>query len=108
MTLATTTEAVWRRAAANSTFSFSSESVAAGHPDKICDQISDAILDALLADDPRPANVRCAIETLATRDYLLSRADLEALVPVVQGQMTLLVGVNRASDIREVPAFAAE
>jgi S-adenosylmethionine synthetase len=80
MTLATT-EAVWRRAAANSTFSFSSESVAAGHPDKVCDQISDAILDALLADDPNPANVRCAIETLATRDYLLIAGEYAASRP---------------------------
>lgn len=31
---------------------FTSESVAAGHPDKICDQISDAVLDAALRDDP--------------------------------------------------------
>ena len=31
---------------------FTSESVTEGHPDKICDQISDAILDALLAQDP--------------------------------------------------------
>ncbi|ALE06077.1 S-adenosylmethionine synthetase [Arthrobacter sp. ERGS1:01] len=42
---------------------FTSESVTAGHPDKICDQISDAILDALLAEDP---NSRVAVETMAT------------------------------------------
>ncbi|MCY7324667.1 MAG: methionine adenosyltransferase [Microbacteriaceae bacterium] len=42
---------------------FSSESVTEGHPDKICDQISDAILDALLAEDPRS---RVAVETLVT------------------------------------------
>jgi S-adenosylmethionine synthetase len=42
---------------------FSSESVTQGHPDKICDQISDAILDAMLRDDP---NSRTAIETLVT------------------------------------------
>ncbi len=34
---------------------FTSESVTEGHPDKVCDQISDAILDALLAQDPSPA-----------------------------------------------------
>jgi S-adenosylmethionine synthetase len=34
---------------------FTSESVTEGHPDKICDQISDAILDAIIAQDPRPA-----------------------------------------------------
>jgi S-adenosylmethionine synthetase len=42
---------------------FTSESVTEGHPDKICDQISDSILDALLAQDPRS---RVAVETLVT------------------------------------------
>ena len=42
---------------------FTSESVTEGHPDKIADQISDSILDALLADDP---NSRVAVETLIT------------------------------------------
>ncbi|WP_430592940.1 methionine adenosyltransferase [Humidisolicoccus flavus] len=42
---------------------FTSESVTEGHPDKVCDQISDAILDALLTEDP---NSRVAVETLAT------------------------------------------
>ncbi len=42
---------------------FSSESVTEGHPDKICDQISDGILDALLAEDPHS---RVAVETLVT------------------------------------------
>lgn len=42
---------------------FTSESVTEGHPDKICDQISDGILDALLAEDP---HARVAVETLVT------------------------------------------
>ncbi len=42
---------------------FTSESVTEGHPDKICDQISDAILDALLEQDPRS---RVAVETMVT------------------------------------------
>ena len=42
---------------------FTSESVTEGHPDKICDQISDAILDAMLAQDPQ---ARVAVETLVT------------------------------------------
>lgn len=42
---------------------FTSESVTEGHPDKICDQISDSILDALLEEDP---NARVAVETLVT------------------------------------------
>ena len=42
---------------------FTSESVTEGHPDKICDQISDTILDALLTED---VNARVAVETLVT------------------------------------------
>ncbi|GAA1754691.1 methionine adenosyltransferase [Agromyces humatus] len=42
---------------------FTSESVTEGHPDKICDQVSDSILDALLAEDPHS---RVAVETLVT------------------------------------------
>ena len=42
---------------------FTSESVTEGHPDKVADQISDAVLDALLADDPRS---RVACETMVT------------------------------------------
>ena len=42
---------------------FTSESVSMGHPDKVADQISDAVLDSLLAADPM---ARCACETLCT------------------------------------------
>ena len=42
---------------------FTSESVTEGHPDKVCDQISDSILDAMLEQDP---NSRDAVETLVT------------------------------------------
>ena len=48
---------------------FTSESVTEGHPDKICDQISDAILDAILAEDP---NGRVACETAASTGLVLS------------------------------------
>ena len=47
---------------------FTSESVTEGHPDKICDQISDAILDNLLNQDP---NSRVAVETLATDGLII-------------------------------------
>ena len=47
---------------------FTSESVSDGHPDKICDQISDAVLDAHLKDDP-DAHVAC--ETLVTTNFCL-------------------------------------
>lgn len=48
-------------------FIFTSESVAEGHPDKVCDCISDAIVDAYLAQDPYS---RTAVETVATTDYV--------------------------------------
>jgi len=47
---------------------FTSESVAAGHPDKICDQISDAIVDAALSIDPK---ARVAVETLVTTNRVV-------------------------------------
>src|SRR5258708_5256900 len=46
---------------------FTSESVCAGHPDKMCDQISDAILDAVLTQDP---NGRVAVEAIAAFNHL--------------------------------------
>ena len=47
---------------------FTSESVSEGHPDKVCDQISDAVLDACLKVDP---NAHVACETFATTDFIL-------------------------------------
>lgn len=47
---------------------FTSESVSEGHPDKICDQISDAIVDACLAENPE---ARCAMETLACTNQVV-------------------------------------
>ena len=49
-------------------FLFTSESVGEGHPDKCCDQISDAVLDACLKQDP---NSRVACETAAKSNYVL-------------------------------------
>ncbi len=53
---------------ANKHYLFTSESVSEGHPDKLCDQISDAILDACLKDDP-DSHVAC--ETFATTGMIL-------------------------------------
>jgi S-adenosylmethionine synthetase len=49
-------------------YTFTSESVSEGHPDKVCDRISDAILDALLAEE---AEARVACETFATTDRVV-------------------------------------
>ncbi len=50
----------------NDHYLFTSESVSMGHPDKVSDQISDAILDEILRNDSDPANARVAVETLVT------------------------------------------
>ncbi|MFA5006958.1 MAG: methionine adenosyltransferase [Candidatus Izemoplasmatales bacterium] len=52
---------------------FTSESVTEGHPDKICDQISDAILDAILKDDP---DARVACETTVTTGLVLVAGEI--------------------------------
>ena len=52
---------------------FTSESVAKGHPDKLCDQISDALLDACLAQDPAS---RVACETLAGYDLIINVGEI--------------------------------
>ena len=52
---------------------FTSESVTEGHPDKICDQISDAILDALLEKDPL---ARVACETTVTTGLVLVAGEI--------------------------------
>ena len=52
---------------------FTSESVTEGHPDKLCDQISDAVLDAIIAQDP---NARVACETCATTGMVLLMGEI--------------------------------
>ena len=52
---------------------FTSESVTEGHPDKMCDQISDAVLDALLAQDPMS---RVACETATTTGMVLVMGEI--------------------------------
>ncbi|UCG38652.1 MAG: methionine adenosyltransferase [bacterium] len=54
-------------------FLFTSESVTEGHPDKVCDQISDAILDAIIKDDP---GCRVACETLATTGLVIVAGEI--------------------------------
>lgn len=53
---------------------FSSESVSAGHPDKIADQISDAVVDAILAQDPKNARVAC--ETVVKNGLVLLAGEI--------------------------------
>jgi S-adenosylmethionine synthetase len=69
-------------------FLFTSESVSEGHPDKLCDQVSDAILDAHLAADP---NSRVACESLAKTGMV-----------VVAGEITSNAKVSYVDIVREV------
>ena len=54
-------------------YQFTSESVTEGHPDKVCDQISDAVLDAMLSQDP---NSRVACETIVTTGMALVMGEI--------------------------------
>ena len=54
-------------------FLFTSESVSEGHPDKVADQISDAIVDAYIAQDPRS---RVACETLVTTNLIVLSGEI--------------------------------
>lgn len=67
---------------------FTSESVTEGHPDKVCDNISDGILDAILAADP---NARAAVECAAAFDKLL-----------IMGEVTTTANVDYEAKAREI------
>src|ERR1700722_19921869 len=54
-------------------YQFTSESVTEGHPDKLCDQVSDAILDAILEQDPR---ARVACESLAKTGMMVVAGEI--------------------------------
>ena len=58
---------------------FTSESVTEGHPDKVCDQISDAVLDAIIAQDP---NAHVACETVATTGMVTVMGEISTTASV--------------------------
>ena len=62
-------------------YTFTSESVSEGHPDKVCDQISDAVLDAFLTEEPE---ARVACETFATTDRVVIGGEVRGPGEVVQ------------------------
>ena len=79
------------------TFLFTSESVTEGHPDKVADQISDSVLDAVLADDP---NGRVACETLVTTGLVVVAGEITTetwvdIPRVVRGRVRE-IGYDRA------------
>lgn len=75
---------------------FTSESVTEGHPDKVCDQISDAILDALLEQDPTS---RVAVETMVTTGlvHVAGEVTTEAYVEIPQIVRDVVRGIGYTS-----------
>lgn len=97
------------------TYVFTSESVTEGHPDKMCDQISDAIVDAILTKEAQleaqgyvdaagvPAkveNVRCAIETFTTTGTIIVMGEVRTQayvdVPSIVRETVREIGYDRA------------
>ena len=76
---------------------FTSESVTEGHPDKICDQISDAILDAILAEDPA-GHVACECTATTGIVYVMGEITTSCYVdiPKIVRQVVCDIGYNRA------------
>ncbi|MCU7941210.1 MAG: methionine adenosyltransferase [Candidatus Thiodiazotropha sp. (ex Cardiolucina cf. quadrata)] len=72
-------------------FIFTSESVSEGHPDKVADQISDAMLDAILQTDPNPDRARVACETL-----------IKTGAVIVAGEITTEAWIDLDDLVREV------
>ncbi len=80
-----------------SKYLFTSESVTEGHPDKICDQISDAVLDAIIAEDK---NARVACETIVTTGMVLVMGEITTSayvdIPKIARETVAEIGYDRA------------
>ena len=78
-------------------FLFTSESVTEGHPDKICDQISDAVLDAILEQDSK---ARVACETVVTTGMVLCMGEISTTakvdIPQIARDVIVDIGYDRA------------
>ncbi len=76
---------------------FTSESVTEGHPDKICDQISDAVLDAILAQDP-DAHVACECAATTGMVLVMGEISTSAYVPIdkIAREKIVEIGYDRA------------
>ena len=99
----------------HASYLFTSESVTEGHPDKVCDQISDAILDAILGKEIElaargyvsptgqpadPTKVRCACETMATTGMIIVTGEIRTQayveVPTIVREVLRDIGYDRA------------
>ncbi len=78
---------------------FTSESVTEGHPDKIADQISDTVLDALLADDPKS---RVAVETLLTTGLVVVAGEVttQTYAPIAQLVRDRIIEIGYDSSVK--------
>jgi S-adenosylmethionine synthetase len=80
---------------------FTSESVTEGHPDKVADQISDAVLDEVLLSDPNPEHARVACETLVTTGMVVVAGEIstETYVDIAKVARETIngIGYDRAS-----------
>ena len=83
---------------------FTSESVTEGHPDKICDQISDAVLDAILAKDPLG---RVACETTASTGLIHIMGEISTKcyvdIPKIAREVIRGIGYDRAGHPQDRP-----
>ncbi|MBW3603387.1 MAG: methionine adenosyltransferase [Actinobacteria bacterium] len=75
---------------------FTSESVTEGHPDKVADQVSDAVLDEVLANDPEPAAARVACETFVTTGLVLVGGEIRTstYVDIAQVARRTIAGIG--------------
>lgn len=87
-----------------SSYLFTSESVTEGHPDKVADQISDAILDAALAGDPQS---RVACETLVTTGLCLLAGEITSQTDIPYEEITRTV-IRDIGYTSEIPGFSAD
>jgi S-adenosylmethionine synthetase len=84
---------------------FTSESVSEGHPDKVCDRISDAVLDYLLSVDPR---ARVACETFATSSLVVIGGEI-GLPDLMDGNTLVKTGTERLKDVMgRIPQIARD
>src|SRR3989440_4842909 len=84
-----------RRSLATHDFVFTSESVSEGHPDKVCDRISDAIVDTYLAAEPQ---ARCGVETMATTNRVVLAGETRGPSSIT-GEMLIDVARHAIRDI---------
>lgn len=76
---------------------FSSESVTEGHPDKLCDQISDAVLDAILEQDPR-AHVACEVAATTGMLHIMGEISTECYVDIASIARNVAIDVGYSNN----------